>query len=254
MAPTRSSRRIRAPPPETENTPSLGSQELLDTLTARIAQLEAQRSRPVLGVRRINFGSTFQFDGSHDEAIVEAFISKINDLIELNAVMLSEPLNDNEKIILARQHFADGPIRDHDIRKGQPNPPATYQEFINWIRTHYVSRDIIAKYRHEYRRCRQRQDETLEKYYRRFMSLANRMDIKSEESLQASDFVDGLNQTQREKLYLPRHGQLSKNRAPRHLRTIELCRKVGKEGQGKPWYPKFSVQEIRPQSKREFEQ
>ena len=244
MAPTRSSRRIRAPPPETENTPSLGSQELLDTLTARIAQLEAQRSRPVLGVRRINFGSTFQFDGSHDEAIVEAFISKINDLINLDAAILSEHFNDDEKIIFARQYFADGQIHDHDIIKGQPNPPATYQEFINWIRTHYVSRDIIAKYRHEYRRCRQRQDETLEKYYRRFMSLANRMDIKSEESLQASDFVDGLNQTQREKLYLPRHGQLSKNRAPRHLRTIELCRKVGKEGQGKPWYPKFSVQEI----------
>ena len=53
-------------PKAADNNFTLAMQVVIEALQARIAELEA-RPRPSTGFRKLKFGSSFQFDGSHDE-------------------------------------------------------------------------------------------------------------------------------------------------------------------------------------------
>jgi hypothetical protein len=219
-----------------------------EALIARINQLERQQRElqpqqpaPQLGTkkksRKLTFGQPFSFDGSREDQKVITWISRVDTQIRMNAKALGEPLDDEEKLLIAESHLDEAPLRQYNVKVRQDGSFANYEAFAKWIREFYAPSDLLALYRQQYRRCRQRSEETVEQYYLRFTELVNKLDTPPEESWQVSDFVDGLQAEYAERL--DRYDDISdyktvtiKEIMTRLNRTARLAGKKGPQNRG----------------------
>src|SRR5579871_1902730 len=187
-----------------DNPPSVTptTEETLAQVLARMAELEeqlratkAQLPAPNIGTKRerkLELGQPFTFDGSHDDVKVNGFINKLGTVIRLNEKLRNTPLDDDDKLLIAEQHMEDTPLRQYYAEIAQEGAFKDYEAFVTWLRMFFVPPDILAKYRLDYRRIRQRDNETLDQYQLRFVELLNKLDEKPKPSFIVSDFVNTL--------------------------------------------------------------
>lgn len=142
--------------------------------------------------RKLIFGQPFVFDGSRDDQKVITWLSKVDTQIRINDRAIGDPLEEEDKIMIAENHLDETPLRQYTIKIQQDGRFTTYDDFTKWIREFYAPSDLLGHYRQQYRRCRQQQDETVEAYYLRFTELVAKLDKPPELSWQVSDFVNGL--------------------------------------------------------------
>ena len=167
-------------------------------LLRRIAELERQieeqrPQQPTQGKgRKLIFGQPFIFDGSRDDQKVITWLSKVDTQIRMNERAFGEPLEDEDKILIAESHLGETPLRQYNVKIEQDGRFTTYDDFTEWIRDFYAPSDLLAYYRQQYRRCRQGKEETVDSYYLRFTEIVAKLDEKPRISWQVSDFVNGL--------------------------------------------------------------
>ena len=142
--------------------------------------------------RKLIFEQSFVFDESRDDQKIIMWLFKVNTQIHINDRAIEDPLEKENKIMIAENHLNEISLRQYIIKIQQDDRFTIYDDFVNWIREFYVSSDLLDHYRQQYRRCRQQQDETVEAYYLRFIELIVKLDKPSELSWQVSDFVNGL--------------------------------------------------------------
>src|SRR5436305_11972737 len=166
----------------------------LPLVLTRIQELEQQieeqrphQSMPSLAERKgrkLIFGQSFVFDGSRDDQKVIMWLFKVDTQIRINDRAIEDPLEEEDKIMIAENHLNETSLRQYTIKIQQDGRFTTYDDFANWIREFYAPSDLLGHYRQQYRRCRQQQDETVEAYYLRFTELVAKLDKPPELSWQ----------------------------------------------------------------------
>jgi len=111
-----------------------------EALHRRIAELEEQVRRaqlqqpgPDLGTkkpRKLATGPSFSFDESRDETKVLAWLCKIDIQIRKNEKMLGESIDDDEKLIIVKEHMNDTSLRQYHLKIEQDDEFGTYEEFV----------------------------------------------------------------------------------------------------------------------------
>ena len=182
-------------------TPPSVSQENYEALLARIAELERQLpQRPARTTTKFTAGKPFKFEGERNDQRVMLWLSEVDTQIKIQSRITGDVMEEVDKLLIAESFLEDRARRHYNAKVKQDGEFTTYEDFKTWMRKFYAPSDLIAKYRHAYRNCRQRADEGLEEYYLRFTEIVHRMDKTPEESLQVSDFVSGLQSIYAEKL------------------------------------------------------
>src|SRR5947199_484606 len=180
----------------------------ISALLRRIEELERQveEQRPQQPAaskgRKLIFGQPFTFEGSRDDQKVITWLSKVDNQIRMNARAFGDPLEEEDKIIIAENHLGEIPLRQYNVKIERDGRFTTYKDFTMWIRDFYAPSDLLAHYRQQYRCCRQGKDESVEAYYLRFTELVAKLDKAPDPSWQVSDFVHGLQSQYSDALHL----------------------------------------------------
>lgn len=117
---------------------------------------------------------------------------KLGTVIRMNEKLRNSILDDEDKLLIVEEHLEDRPLRQYHARIKQEGPFDNYNAFMRWFRTFFVPADILARRRLDYRNLRQRDDETLDRYYLQFTELLRELDEQPRKSYIISDFVNSL--------------------------------------------------------------
>ena len=94
----------------------------------------------------------------------------------MNERLHGDSLEEEDKILIAEQHFDDTPLRYYHARIKQEKRFGNYAAFAKWLPVFFTLADTLGKRHLDYDRIKQHENENLNQYQLRFTELLYKPD------------------------------------------------------------------------------